>query len=206
MSRIVAVLVVTAAFGGALVYGGHAMGAWDEYEPVPDRAGTRVKAPGGPASKRPKSERRRAKSARAAKPSRRAPLTWADRANAVCRRARPNLELLARELAAARSLEELDSALAALARVNKRVNAQIQAIPPPRRQQARVRALHRLLADDERLVERMISAIRRQDASALRAAVAAADAVARRENELLWVLGANECTVAAYLGDAATLA
>jgi hypothetical protein len=115
-------------------------------------------------------------------------------------------ELLARELAAARSLEELDSALAELARANKRVNARIEAIPPPRRQQARVRALHRLLADDERVVERMMSAIRRQDAGALRAAVADADAVARRENELLWVLGANECTVAAYLGDAAALA
>jgi hypothetical protein len=206
MSRVIAVVVVAAAFSGALVYGGHAMGAWDEYKPVPDRAGTRAKAQGGAASKRAKGERRRVKSARAAKAPRNAPLAWGDRANAVCRRARPNLELLARELAGARSLDELQAVLTQLARANKRVNARLAAIPPPARQQARVRALHRLLADDERLVARMLAAIRRQDAEALRATIAATDALVRRENELFWMLGANECTLAAYLGGADTLA
>jgi hypothetical protein len=205
MWRVAAALLVALAFGATLAYGGHAMGAWEAYKPVPDKAGTRIGVQPR-ASKHAKAHRRRVKAARASTRSRPAAPTWADRANAVCRRARPNLELLARELAAARSLEELEAALSELARVNKRVNARLDAIPPPRRQRPRVRVLHRLLADDERLVERMLASVRRRDAHALRATVAAADAVVRRENELFWVLGANECTVAAYLGDADALA
>ncbi len=205
MWRIVAVLVVAVAFAGALVYGGQAMGAWEEYKPVPDKAGTRVGRAGAPL-KSPKAHRQGRKSARASRPAPRAAQTWAARASAICRRARPDLELLARELAAARSPEELEAALSQLARANQRVNAQLKAIPPPPRQRARVRGLHALLAKDERIVTGMLGAVRRRDGYALRTLVEAADPVVRNENELFWVLGANECTVAAYLGDADALA
>jgi hypothetical protein len=205
MWRIVAVLVVVVAFAGALVYGGQAMGAWEEYKPVPDKAGTRIGGAGGP-SKSSKGHRKGRKSARASTPARRAAQTWAGRASAICRRARPDLELLARELAAARSPEALEAALSQLARANRHVNAQLKAIPPPPRQRARVRALHALLAKDERIVTGMLGAVRRRDGYALRTLVEAADPVVRNENELFWVLGANECTVAAYLGDADALA
>jgi hypothetical protein len=205
MWRVLAALLVVLAFGATLAYGGHAMGAWEAYKPVPDKAGTRMGVHPR-AAKHAKAHRKGVKAARVSRRSRPPAPTWADRANAVCRRARPNLELLARELAAARSLEELEAALLELVQMNERVNARIEAIPPPRRQHHRVRVLHRLLADDERLVARMLVAVRRRDESALRATIAAADAVVRRENELFWVLGANECTSPAYLGDAAALA
>jgi hypothetical protein len=206
MWRIVAVLLVVLAFGGALFYGGQAMGAWEEYKPVPDKAGTRVGGPGAASPKSAKAHRKGRKSARASRPARGDRQTWAGRASAICRRARPDLELLARELAAARSAEELEAALAQLARANERVNAQLRAIPPPPRQRARVRALRAVLAKEERIVTGMLTAVRRRDGHALRALVEAADPVVRSENELFWVLGANECTVATYLGDADTLA
>jgi hypothetical protein len=206
MWRIVAVLVVTLAFGGALVYGGHAMGAWEEYKPVPDKAGTRLGGPLALSPKAAKAQRKRGAQARASRPRRRGLERWGARASAICRTARPDLELLAREMAAARSPEELEAALALIARANERVNAQLEAIPPPPRQRARVRALHGLLAKDERIVSRMVTAVRRRDGDALRNLVAAAEPVVKKENELFWVLGANECTVAAYLGDADALA
>lgn len=200
MWRIAGALTVALAFGGALVYGGHAMGAWEAYKPIPDKAGTRLGGANA-LSPKPKGER-----ARSSKSHRSGARTWADRASAICRRARPDLELLARDLGAARTPEDLEVALAALARANERVNAQIKAIPAPRRQRARVRALHAVLAKEERVVAAMIAAVRRRDGRALQDLVAAADPLVRKENELFWVLGANECTVAAYLGDADVLA
>jgi len=206
MWRIVAALVVALAFGGALVYGGHAMGAWEEYKPVPDKAGTRLGGAYALSPQAAKARKKRAGRAQGAKPGGAAVSTWASRASAVCRRARPNLELLARELTAARTPEELEAALTQIATANERVNAEIRAIPAPRRQRAGVRALHALLVKEERLIAAMVAAVRRRDGYALRDLGAAADPIVRKENELFWVLGANECTVAAYLGDAATLA
>jgi hypothetical protein len=201
MSRILAALVVTLAFGGALAYGGHAMGAWEPYEPVPDKAGTRVGADGGAPSQRAKKRGKGVNPAR----TKAAPPTWADRANAICRRARPDLEVLARELGSARSPEEVEAGLAALVQANRRVNARLRAIPPARRQRARLRALHRALTEDERLLAGIAAAVRRRDEQALRTLAAAAEPVVRKENELFWVLGANECTVAAYLGGGSAL-
>ncbi len=206
MWRIVAALMVALAFGGALVYGGHAMGAWEAYKPVPDKAGTRLGGAYALSPQSTKAKRKRAGHAQAAKPGRSAVSTWASRASAICRRSRPNLELLARELGAARTPEELEAALAEIARANERVNAEIKAIPAPRRQRARVRELHALLVKEERIIAAMLAAVRRRDGYALQDLGAAADPVVKKENELFWVLGANECTVAAYLGDAATLA
>jgi hypothetical protein len=204
MSRILAALAVATAFGAALVYGGRAMGAWEPYKPVPDKAGTRLGAPAAGAAKRAKAQRKGARPARTA--TRGGAETWAVRANAVCRRARPELEVLARELGAARSLADLEAGFAALERMNRSVNAKLKAIPAPPRQRARVRELHRLLAADERLVAAMFAAVRRGDPVALQSSMESADALVKKENELFWELNANECTVAAYLGDVGALA
>jgi len=205
MSRILAALAVAAAFGAALVYGGGAMGAWEPYEPVPDKAGTRTAVKHRPA-KGKKGERKQVKSARAATPAKTPLERWADRANAICRKARPDLAALARELSFADSPGEFGTALARLANANKRVNAELRALPAPPGHRADVRALHRLFDQDERLLGRMRTAFQRRDANALRALADDVAPVAEKENDLFWALGASECTVEAYLTDASALA
>ena len=208
MSRLLAALAVALAFGGALVYGGRALGAWDEYKPVPDKAGTRVAAHDGGTGKHAKSRGKRPKSkpTKAATGPQAAAQSWAGRANAVCRRSRPDLEVLSRELSAAETPGEFEAALTRLARANERVNAKIEAIPPPRSQRSRVRALHRLLAEDERILAGMLTAFRQRDAQRLKALGEAAGPVVQKENELFWVLGANECTLAAAIANSGALA
>ena len=208
MSRFLAALAVALAFAAALVYGGRAMGAWDEYKPVPDKAGTRVATHGAGKAKQATSPGKRPKSkpAKTASGSRAAAQSWTGRANAVCRRSRPDLEVLARELSAAESPGEAEAALARLVQANAQVNAAIEAIPAPRGQRTRIRALHRLFAQDERILAGMLAALRQRDVARLQALTEAAEPVVQKENELFWALGANECTLAAFLADSGALA
>jgi hypothetical protein len=183
---VVNVVLLTGLFAGAVAYAGNRLGAWDPVPPPPVPV-----AATGPKGK--KDERAQARTQPA---SRRtvSPATerWLGKLNRLCLAAGRE----AARFGVPETLPEAEALLADLVAHNARWNDRFAALAPPRQERERYARLLGVFEKDERLLARMLSALRQRDFVAYYAVGERLESVGARESDLLAAIGAADCTYA----------
>lgn len=180
------VVVIVGIFGGALVYGGERLGAWEEADPAPpsnlapitreedkDEGGSASAATGTPTKMSPAKAR------------------WVRATNALCRRALEDMGNYEQP----ETLGDAEKLVAELQRKNQQYNDAFARIVPAREDRREVAQLLELFEKDERLVAALLAALREGDAGALLELNDRLTSVAQQESDLLVGLGATDCDV-----------
>lgn len=119
---------------------------------------------------------------------------WVAEANRICTEADREIDTLP----APRSRGEVSSFIASVIAMNHRWNDELTALGAPPGEERRFRRLVDLLAEDERLLDRVLAATSAGDRKAFDARMADYRAVGERQNALWRTLGANRCAENAY--------
>jgi hypothetical protein len=180
------VVVIVGIFGGALVYGGERLGAWEEADPPPpsnlapitreedkDEGGSASAAAGTPTKMSPAKAR------------------WVRATNALCRRALEDMGNYEQP----ETLGDAEKLVAELQRKNEQYNDAFARIVPAREDRREVAQLLELFEKDERLVAALLAALREGDAGALVELNDRLTSVAQQESDLMVGLGATDCDV-----------
>jgi hypothetical protein len=180
------VVVIVGIFGGALVYGGERLGAWEEADPAPpsnlapitreddkDEGGSASAAAGTPTKMSPAKAR------------------WVRATNALCRRALEDMGNYEQP----ETLGDAEKLVAELQRKNQQYNDAFARIVPAREDRREVAQLLELFEKDERLVAALLAALREGDAGALVELNDRLTSVAQQESDLMVGLGATDCDV-----------
>jgi hypothetical protein len=120
--------------------------------------------------------------------------SWAAEANRICAAADDEIDMLP----APRSASELSSFFASVTVMNKRWNDELTALGAPPGAERRFDRLAKLLAEDERLLDRLLAALTAGDRKAFAAAMAEYEAVGERQDALWRALGAKRCAEGSY--------
>jgi hypothetical protein len=183
---VVNVVLLTGLFAGAVAYAGNRLGAWDPVPPPP----VPVAATG------PKGEKDERARARTQPASRRtvspASERWVGKLNRLCLAAGRE----AARFGVPETLPQAEALLADVAAHNARWNDRFAALTPPRQERERYARLLGLFEKDERLLVRMLSALRQRDFVEYYAVGERLESVGARESELLADIGAADCTYA----------
>ncbi|HEX2045040.1 MAG TPA: hypothetical protein VHF23_05365, partial [Gaiellaceae bacterium] len=121
---------------------------------------------------------------------------WIREANALCRRARRELERLPQP----RTPEDAVELLEKVGPLNKRYNGEFLAIPAPASFGKELRELRRLFERDERLVARFLVAARERDGGRVLELAGKLEIASRDESAIMGALGAEDCDVYGYGG------
>lgn len=188
MRVVVNVVLLTGLFAAAVAYAGNRLGSWDPVPPPPvpvaatgpkgkkdDRAATGVRTE--PAAKRTVSPAKK---------------RWLGKLNRLCRTAGRE----AARFGVPETLADAEALLADLVAHNVRWNERFAALAPPREERRRYARLLALFDKDERLLARMLTALRRRDFHEYYAAGERLESVGARESDLLADIGAADCTYA----------
>jgi len=187
MFRFFAVVLVIGAFGGALYFGGGALGAWESPKPEP------VALPKQQAKKH-SPRKRHARPAASAQPVKRTVPTkpsWLVELNATCRRARRESESMHQPAIP----EEIAPTLRKTIVMNRRANRETAALVSRSGNTAAAAQLRSLYAQDEALLQRLLGAAEDGRYQQLQGIARSLIPVARAENNLFARLGAHACTV-----------
>lgn len=186
MRVVVNVVLLTGLFAAAVAYAGNRLGAWDPLPPPPVPV-----AAVGPKGK--KDDGRAAAAQPAAKRTvSPAQKRWLGKLNRLCRAAGRE----AARFGVPETLGEAEALLVDLVAHNVRWNERFAALPPPRAERERYARLLGLFEKDERLLARMLTALRRRDFDEYFAVGERLESVGARESDLLADIGAADCTYA----------
>jgi hypothetical protein len=180
------VVVIVGIFGGALVYGGERLGAWEEADPAPP-------SNLAPITREEDKEEGGSASAAAGTPTKMSPAKarWVRATNALCRRALEDMGNYEQP----ETLGDAEKLVAELQRKNQQYNDAFARIVPAREDRREVAQLLELFEKDERLVAALLAALREGDAGALVELNDRLTSVAQQESDLLLGLGATDCDV-----------
>ena len=203
-----AIVAILAVFFAVFLVGGQLTGSFDPLEPRADAgaaggSGTadgraRRRAAAGLRPARTARARARVAQARRGRPA--TERAWIARIDALCRRAASDSAALVRPA----TPHGMPAYLSRVARLNERYNDAFAALEPPPGREADAARILTLLRDDERLVARLVRAVRSRNAGALLATADRLAKVAARESRLLAQLGASACGSAALGGSGAS--
>jgi hypothetical protein len=185
---VVNVALLAGLFVAAVAYAGNRLGAWDPLPPPPVPV-----AATGPKGKK---DDRIAAKARTQPASERtvSPVTerWLGKLNRLCRAAGRE----AAEFGVPETLAEAEALLADLVAHNVRWNERFAALAPPREERQRYARLLGLFERDERVLARMLRALRQRDFDEYYAVSERLESIGARESDLLADIGAGDCTYA----------
>ena len=179
-------------FGGAIVYGGNAIGAWDSLPPAPQPppAVKIVRTKSLPTTTQPSKS-----SSPAPAPHRTAAQkAWVKQADALCRQSKVEVE----QVVSQGDTTTEAGAIALFARVknlNARLNDRFLALGAPAGYKDDVERVGALFAKEERYFDSMYAALKRRDQNTYYALSDRLTEIALDESDILANLGAYDCDV-----------
>jgi hypothetical protein len=194
MLRIVIyVAALVCLFGGAIVYGGNAIGAWDPLPPAPQPPPA-LKIVRTKPKPKPPTTTQSVKSPAAAPRLTPAQKAWVKQADALCRQSKVEVQRVVSQGDATTSAGVI-ALFARVKNLNARLNHRFLALGAPagyRNDIARVRAL---FAKEERYFDSMYAALKRQDQNTYYGLSDRLTEIALDESDILANLGAYDCDV-----------
>lgn len=192
MRSLVSLLGIVAVFGAVVVYGGNYVGAWDEIEPAqPAAPGPRAAGETTAADEEPAPAQTTTQAAVPAKTLTPAERRWRREASAVCRRAIEEAASLPQPSTQA----EAKAVLAQAVDLNAFYNDEFASLGAPPGGEAGFAELLALFEKEERILSRMLDALRRGNLGFYAKLSDRLVPVALDEDDLLYELGADGCTV-----------
>ncbi len=185
MLRVVAIVSVVGAFAAALYFGGDTLEAWESPEPSAQAAPDAQK-------KKPKKHRKRAASRKQARrPATKPPATWLARLNTLCRKTEAQAAAIPPPITAEGASEYLRQ----VARVARRFNRRAEPLLRAGSDRQAARKLDSLFAEEDRLMQSLLSAAEQRQFERVQDLMSALTAVGKSENKILRGLGARDCAV-----------
>lgn len=184
------VSALTVLFGGAVVYGGNAIGAWDPLPPAPtpppavDIDHAKAKKKGKHSSGSPVARRLSAAEKR-----------WVRKADALCRVSVSESNALTAKAYGLTRPAEVAALFAQVRALNKRMNDEFLALHAPASYRPALKRLGALFQKEEHLFDAMYQALARNDTQTYYSLSDRVTAVALDESEIAADLGAYDCDV-----------
>ena len=183
------VTALVGLFGGAIVYGGNAIGAWDPLPPAPQpppavelehaKPKKKAKQSGGSVAPRLTSAQK----------------AWVRKADAICRQSRTEMQGLVSQAYGIRDRADLVEFFEQVRAVNEQMNDQFLAIDAPASYRQDLRRLQALFQKEEHLVDSMYQALERNDMQTYYALSDRTVDVSLDESDIAADLGAYDCDV-----------
>jgi hypothetical protein len=189
------VAAVVALFGGAIVYGGNAIGAWDPLPPAPtpppavkvDRSKAKEgKKAGKPATALPAAATGRRNAAERA---------WVRKADALCRESRTGVQTIVAQAADAGTYRGGVALFARIRDYNKQMNDRFLALGVPASYRPQIAKVRALFAKEERLFDLMYKALQQNNMRQYFRLADRVTYVALDESDILASLRAYSCDV-----------
>lgn len=186
------VAVLVACFGGAIVYGGNAIGAWDPLPPAPEPPPA-VKL--GHTESKPKPDEQPPTQA-AAKPSRHtvAQKAWIKKANALCGESKAQVQAVIAQGSTATPSATLEL-FERVMTVNAELNDRFLAVGAPAGYKKDLARLRVLFGKEERYFDGMYRALKQHDMKTFYALNDRVTEVALDETDIIANLGAYGCDI-----------
>ncbi len=185
MFRLLAIVAVVGAFGGALYFSGNALEAWESPKPGAEAASPKAK-------NARKKARAQLVSHEPAKPHRaQQPVTWLAQLSRLCRRTEEQTASIPPPITAEGTSYYLREVVPVARRFNRKADVLLAKGP----NRGAAEQMHRLFASEESLLQSLANAIDDRDVDRMRRTLTALSAVGKSENKILTRLGARGCTL-----------
>jgi hypothetical protein len=185
MFRLFAIALVVVAFGATLYYSGETLEAWESPKPSAKAAPD--------THRKGKSQKRKSLVSRkqARRPASKPHPMWLARLNTLCRNSEAQAAAIPPPITAEGSAEYLRQVVKVARRFNRKAETLLRGDANPQS----ARELERLFAEEERLMQSLLSAAERRQFERVTDLMPALTRVGKSENRVLHGLGARDCTV-----------
>jgi hypothetical protein len=188
------VAALVALFGGAIVYGGNAIGAWDPLPPAP-KPPPAVKVRAGKLGKDRATEGTTTAPEAPSGPRTAAEKSWVRQANGLCRESRAGVEAIVAKAGDTGSYTGVVALFREVSAYNAQMNDRFLALTAPAGYRAQIEKVRALFAKEEHLFDQMSQALRHKNMDAFYRYSDSITSVALDEADILASLGAYSCDV-----------